>query len=486
MTLAAHKLPRGTNPWPPSPPGPPSLLERLTLVHVGVLVVFAAWAFGGNTTWAQIALAWWGSLGALITLLAVQDRAARERGYLRPLRWLWPLGAFNVIVLASTLNVSFRAVASGADWLYVEGHSLAGLPSTARPLLTLAALWFFDAAYLSCFNLALVIRTRRALRALLLVVAANAFALAIFGTIQKLMGAKGLYFGLKSTRQLHFFASFIYDNHWGAFAVLMCGITIGLVAHYARHHSARDLLHSPAPVGLIVTGFLAAAIVLSSSRSGTALVIVLLGVSFLHWIVSLVRTRRRDGRPVLLPVAGALLALAIAAWFAGELARPEIARRLADTRGQVAEMRASGSFGVRTALYRDTWNMAREKLAFGWGMGSYPTVFYRRNTQQFSHLDGLPMYFHDAHSDWLQSLSEVGLVGTLLLGLCAGVPLFHRWRTLGRSPLTGYLLAACGLIVLYAWVEFPFGNRAVVIAWWLCFFCAVHYGRLDGAADQPA
>ena len=484
MTAAGAKSPRDTPSRPPSPPTSSFLLERLTLIHVGVLVVFAAWAFGGNTPWAQIALAAWGSLGAIITLAATRDRTARERGYLRPLRWLWPLGVFNVIVLASTLNPSFRAVANGSEWLYIEGRSIPGLPSTARPGLTLAALWFFDASYLSCFNLALVVRSRRALRALLLVVAVNAVVLAIFGTVQKLMGARAIFFGLLKTRQIHFFASFIYDNHWGAFTVLMCAITVGLSFHYARHHTSRDFWHSPVPAGLVAGLFLAASVLLSSSRSGTVLAVVLFGGAFLHWIVHLARTRHRKGRRIALPIAGALVAVAIAGAFAVDLAQRVIVRRIADTREQFAEMRAAGGLGMRAVLYRDTWNMAREKLAFGWGMASYPTVFFHRNTQQNSAADGLPMYFHDAHSDWIQSVSEVGLVGTFLLGLCAVVPLYSRRRTLGRSPLIGYLLAGCGLIVLYAWLEFPFGNRAVVIAWWLCFFCAVHYGRLEGAAER--
>ena len=49
-----------------------------------------------------------------------------------------------------------------------------------------------------------------------------------------------------------------------------------------------------------------------------------------------------------------------------------------------------------------------------------------------------------------------------------------------------YLLAGCALILLYAWVEFPFGNIAVVLVWWLSFFSAVHYARLyDREASAP-
>ena len=50
------------------------------------------------------------------------------------------------------------------------------------------------------------------------------------------------------------------------------------------------------------------------------------------------------------------------------------------------------------------------------------------------------------------------------------------------GPLPGYLLAGCGLILLYAAVEFPFGNPAVTIAFWLTFFSALQYVRLSSRA----
>jgi hypothetical protein len=41
-----------------------------------------------------------------------------------------------------------------------------------------------------------------------------------------------------------------------------------------------------------------------------------------------------------------------------------------------------------------------------------------------------------------------------------------------------------GLLLAYAWVEFPFGNAAVVCAFWTVLFTACIYGRID--ADSPA
>src|SRR5262249_48605132 len=92
----------------------------------------------------------------------------------------------------------------------------------------------------------------------------------------------------------------------------------------------------------------------------------------------------------------------------------------------------------------------------------------------------------DAHSDWLQSFAEHGVVGTTLLGLCAIVPLLRVRRVHLASPVTAYLLAGCGLILLYAWIEFPFGNLAVVFVWWFSCFSAVQYARLQDRESSAA
>jgi len=470
--------------------GPPlAPIEMVTLVHVGVAAVFAAWAFGGNAAWSRTLLAWWGSLSALIALAAIESRHDRRPGALRimlhPLRWLWPLALFNVLVAISALNPSFRELATSNGPMLVRSEEIAWLPSCARPGLALRALWLFDGLYLTCFNLALVIHQRRALRGLLLVLGASALALSIFGTLQKLARADGLYFGLVKSPNPVFFASFIYHNHWGAFILLMIAACLGLVWHYSRRSGReyRNFWHSPAFVGLVLVFFLVATIPLSASRSSSLLAIMLLGGTFLHWTARLVRKRRAYRESAILPVAGACLALALAGAAIFWLGWPVIEQRLALTKDQVAQMRAQGSIGSRWILYRDTWRMARDQLWFGWGMGSFHTVFFTYNTQDVK-LAGFPITYADAHSDWLQSVAEVGLIGTMLLGLHGVVPLLALRRRRFGSPVPGYLFGGCGLLLLYAWFEFPFGSPAVVLTWWLCFFLAVRYVDLDSGPTQ--
>ena len=460
-------------------------LEWAVLVHVSVLMLLATWGFGSGFGAIRTALAWWGSLSGLIILWFVQDRENRTNGGLGPLRWLWPLALLDLVTLVACLSPSFRPANFGSESMLVMVDLPAWRPSSARPAQAVYELWLFNALYLSAFNLALVIRQRRALRGLLLLAGANGLALAVFGTVQKLTGATGLFFGLVASPQTFFFSSFVYHNHWGSFAVLVAAACLGLIWHYARRGEHRSFWQSPALTWLIVVLALAATVPLSGSRACSLLMLALLGGTLLHFITRSIRRRRSYRESIALPIAGALAAVVIAAGVVWFVAGESIERRAATTKDQVTSMRAEGTIGTRAIIYRDTWTMARDKLWFGWGTASYPHVFQLYLTLKPG-VDRLPIYYADAHSDWLQSVAEHGLVGTTLIGLCALVPLtrFRPRHFSGALPV--YLLAGCGLILLYAWVEFPFGNAAVVFTWWMAFFCALRYVRLEAPAATAA
>ncbi len=123
--------------------------------------------------------------------------------------------------------------------------------------------------------------------------------------------------------------------------------------------------------------------------------------------------------------------------------------------------------------------MASEKPLFGWGLESYERVFPRFNSTPRSRIDGLPIYYQEAHSDWLQSLAEIGAVGTTLLVLAVAWPLWVQRRRLRGHPTAFYPLLGCGVVVIYATVEFPLANPAVVAAWWASFFGGLRYAALS-------
>ncbi|HVU32293.1 MAG TPA: O-antigen ligase family protein [Opitutaceae bacterium] len=472
-----------------SPPGSHrgrlSVLEWLTVGHVGAFVVATTWAFGGQADWVRAPLAWWGTLGILITAVGIRDLIHRPGRNHAVLWWLLPFLVFNGLVIAGALNPSLREIRVDGELQYIPSASRAGWPSAAVPASALRELWIFDAIWVACYNLALVIRRRRAIRGLLLLVVVNALVLSVFGTVQRLTRATGLYFGAYSTRQNQFFASFVYHNHWGAFILLMMAACLALTWCYARRREARDIFHSPAFGGVVALLIMAATIPLSASRSSTILGIILLGGAFLHWTIRFIRQRRHFHESIAPALLGAGVAGLVGLGGIVYLSRDTIVRRAELTRTQLGEMRANLQSDARVLLYRNTWRMARAKPWFGWGMASYPYVFTLYNTQES--VDGFPIYYHDAHSDWLQSLAEHGVVGSALLLLLAVLPLISVSRAEFANPLSTYLLGGCVVVLLYAGVEFPFGNFAVVLTWWLCLFCGLRYALLrDPTPPAPA
>lgn len=467
-----------------APPRPASesrsgrMVETLALAHAGGLVMIGSWAFGGNVGWARLLLSILGSAGLLLTAGEWLRRRRTPGESLASFHWLWPLLAFDLLVAVSALHPGFRRVAVEGAEVFLPLPEPGFGPTAARPGVTLQALWLFNALFLPAFNLVVAVRSRTRLRHLLLVAAGNAVGLAVFGSLQKLTHSSGLFFGAVPSPNARFFASFIYANHWGAFAVLSLCLGFGML--FLRPDEPgryRDFFHSPRFAALIAALVLAASVPLSASRSGTLLAACVLAVALGHGIVGLRARRSETGWGSLPAVTGILLVALLAVAGSAYLAKTEILHRAGDTRQQLVQMRQSGSIGARAELYRDTWSMAKDRLAFGWGLASYPTVFVLYNRQNAP--DRLPVYFEDAHSDWLQSVAEVGLVGSACRALLVLLPLAALWRSRPLSAPIVYPLIGCGLLLAYAWVEFPFGNVAVTAAFWLSFFAAVRLAQLE-------
>ncbi len=455
-------------------------LDQVVLFHCGALIVFTSWAFGGQAPWARQIIAWWGTAGMALFLWACVSGERRTDGRIHPaLRLLWPLWLFDVVVIMSCFNPGFREALVAGQPSLVLGDPRPWLPSAALPRLAAKELWQFNGLVLSSFNLLLVLHRRGQVRAILFLLAGNAVVLAVLGTFQKLIGSSGLWFGLVASPNEHFFATFIYHNHWGAFTLLNTAVCVALLFHYHRRGGHRDIWHSPVLLGAVATLLLALSVPLSSSRSCTVVVGLLLAGALVHFLLRVVRHRRQHHESAALPVAGIVFCAVLAMAVTGYLGRGVIAQRAQLTVEQVSRLSAEGTLTSRLVLYRDTWRMAAQKPWFGWGLESYAHVFRIFNTQRATESWVWIPFYAEAHNDWLQSLAEVGFVGTGLLALLVLLPLATvPWRRVG-SVVPRYLLAGCALLLLYAWLEFPFANPAVMLTFCTVFVCAIRYAQLD-------
>ncbi len=450
--------------------------------HLGLLSVFTAWAFGGQAPWVRDALRLAGSAGIALWFVTAGLLIRRHGGNVwAAVRWLWPLLVYDVIAVAGAFNPSFRqALLDGQAYYVVQDPPVAWLPSAALPRAALLELWLLNGLVFSAHNL-LVVSSRRRLRSLLLVLAANAVALAVFGSFQKLLHSSGLWFGLVPSPNEYFFATFIYHNHWGSFALLNIAVCAGLFFHHFRRPEHRDVWHSPVLAGAVAALVLAATAPLSGSRSSSLLLCLLLLGAAVHFALLIARRRRERHESAALPLAALALAVVLGAGAAFWLAYPVFQKRLRQTALQLEEFKSAAPSGLdtRLALYRDTWRMAQDKPWFGWGLESYAHAFQIYNTQRPVEKVFRQRFYTEAHNDWLQSLAESGFIGTGLLVLLGVLPVASaHWRRV-ESRLPRYLLAGCALVLLYAWVEFPFANPSVILAFWTALYAAAAYARLD-------
>lgn len=463
--------------------------ERLALCHAAFVVMVSSWLLGGmgaRGEWIVAALA-----SPSLGLLFAEGRARRANGdrpgFRRLLRWSAPLAGLALLVAISACNPSHRPAFLYNGFILRPVSHIEWLPASANPAGSLRVLACLGGLAATGLSLAFCVESRRALRTLALVLSLHAVALAVLGTLQRQIGAAGPWFGAVPRVNEAWFSTFLYHNHWGAFAVLHAAATLGLVFHSLRHPPDRGWHHGPGPLLALAALLIAATAPLSTSRSATAMMLALAvaaaGFAAKHALRS--ARRRRSSRVGFVRLTVLAGVLAAAAGLVAFQSREVIAARLAATRRQIAATQAGAISYTRLDLYADTWRMAADRPLSGWGLESYGSIFL--NYSRFKPgSDRLMNTFVDAHSDWLQSLAELGFFGTALLLAFGLLPLFETFRLARLSAFSGWLLGGCALIAAYAWVEFPLACPAVVATWWIFWFAALRVLQLTPTSETSS
>lgn len=462
--------------------------ERLALTHAALVVVASAWMLGGIGTtseWIVAALAA-PSFALLLAEARARARAGDRAGVLRMLRWSAPLLALSVLVAISALNPSHREAFIYDGYVLRPVPHITWLPSSAMPTGSLRLLACFGSLAATGLSLAFCVQSRSALRTLMLILALHALVLSVMGTLQNQTHASGPIFGAFPAVNSAWFATFLYHNHWGAFAVLHVGATLALVFHSLRHPPWRGWMHGPGPLLALAAAAIAATAPLSSSRSTTVLMALLGLCATVFAFRHLRRVALRRGSRRSAVIGGSVFAVLTltGVGLVGYQSRDVISKRVQATFDQISDLKSGNAIYTRADLYADTWRMAADRPVFGWGLDAYGPIFLGYCTFKPGR-DGLINTFVDAHSDWLQSVAEIGFAGTALLLGCVIIPLSETFRPRRVSAFAGWLLGGCAIVAAYAWVEFPFANPAVVAMWWVCFFTAIRTLQLSPADGEP-
>jgi hypothetical protein len=408
---------------------------------VGIILVFAPWAFGTTEPWSLATLQILTVLGAALTVVrVVRERAAREHAV-----WLGPMLALALYLGWQAANPShvYQAAAQSL-WPrpYVRWwpHSVDARTTWAAGglLLTYAAL----------FGIVRVgLRETRQWTRLSYTLVGSGFVMALAGILQATSGTTRLLWIRQPQQAGDIFGPFVNANNYAAYMNLLIPVALTL-GRYHQQPSARHPAKShPGYLLYFMAAVMIASVFLSRSRAG---VVVCVGVVAGWWVLGRFLFRTTGGRAArTLGISLALLGGGVAGvlWFTGFAA---VGRELATLERPVAQW-----CEMRTVAYRAVFEMFQDHWFYGIGAGTFRQAF------PYYQPDSLAEFWRYAHCDWLQYLAELGVAGAVLAAVCAGATLWpapssrSRSETSIRTPLARTLALSVAGVSVHALVDFP-------------------------------
>jgi O-antigen ligase len=410
--------------------------QRLIEAGALFLLVFAPLAYGAVEPWSE----------AVVELVVLAMAVTYVIGTLRnwELRVELPPGWVPAALLL--LLVVLQAVVPG--WS-VDPHA------TRRMALKLLAVAAF---YLVCWN---TYRTRgQAQRAIWTMIIMGTL-LAVFGIVQRMTWNGHIYWiGREALGSA--FGPFVNRTHFAGLMVVIVPLALAFVL--ASQRSERrptrrwrltwgDRLrewNSQNANATNLVGFLilimGGAALVSGSRGGVLALLAALAAMVLG---SVAGERSWSGRVARLGFM-VLLIVGAGTWMSSEVFYGTI-ERLAEELGRPDE-----SWRVR--IWGDALALWRSAPVLGTGLATFSVAFPRFRTIE------APVVFTHAESDWVQLLTDTGVVGLgLVLAVAASLIVSLAWRTRTAAGKGNRMLALAGLVALGAGVVQGVGNYNVSV-----------------------
>ncbi|MCU0241552.1 MAG: O-antigen ligase family protein [Vicinamibacteria bacterium] len=245
------------------------------------------------------------------------------------------------------------------------------------------------------------------------------------------------------------FGPYVNRNHFAGFVALAIPVTAGLAL--AAWQGARARMKGRRHPLVVLLGEREGAALARWIAVGMVLVVGLIASTsrggFLAFVVSSLGILLFAGRRWATLIVFALVTAA--------------ALMFVDLNVILSSIESRGVQGSRIVLWKDVLKIVPQHPLFGVGLNAFSTAYPRYQTIFRSEWLG------EAHNDYLQALTDVGLVGAaLIFGLLAKM-LVAAWREARRDPLMigalGALLAGCAhALVDFNW-QIP-ANAATFVA----------------------
>ena len=248
------------------------------------------------------------------------------------------------------------------------------------------------------------------------------------------------------------YGPYVNHNHYAGLMELLVPIPLVISVSHLAHEKTR-----------IAAGIAAAVMVgtifLSGSRGG------MLAIALEITALGIVLSRQKKYVQIALgATAFAAVLVSLLIWLGGK----DLTTRVTSIS---TEARTEISGGTRLNIDRDAMKMFVRRPVMGWGLGTFPTVYPKFRTFYTN------FFVNEAHNDYLQLLTEMGVLGFLTMIWFFFIIIRqirrkgHKWS----SDVSGAVTLACSLgvlgIVVHSFVDFNLqipGNAALFYS-----FCAI-------------
>ncbi|MEE8204643.1 MAG: O-antigen ligase family protein, partial [Dehalococcoidales bacterium] len=213
------------------------------------------------------------------------------------------------------------------------------------------------------------------------------FAVALMGILQELSGTKKIFWIWDASYSFPF-GPFVNKNHFAGYLEII--IPLALAKAITLRQGERKALF------WFMAAVMVAALFFSLSRGGV------LGFSVSMLVFALLAYIFLRSRRALISMAAVFF---VAVVLLGYIGSEPVVNRLA-TMAKITEV---GDVQSRVQVWKETWNIFTEYPLVGTGLGTFSSIFPRYQGEKYK------VFFTHAENDYLQTLSEVGLAGFLLL-----------------------------------------------------------------------
>jgi O-antigen ligase len=373
-------------------------LGNILLYGTFGLLMFGPLAFGAVEPWSIFTLET-GALALALVWLAKQWLDQEITIEWNPL--FLPIATFGVVILA---QIIFHTSA------YRHDTVAEGLVYVAYGIL--------------CFVATQSLLRASQARKLGVVLACYGFAVAVISLIQGIAPNGKLYWVREPKWGGWIYGPYVNHNHYAGLMELLIPIALVISLTHLAHEKERLAAGIAAAV---MTG----TVFLSGSRGG------MLAVLTEFVVLAVLMTRQKRGVRTAVGVGvSAIVLLSLLTWLGGKELTTRVFSIGKETRTEI-------SGGMRLSIDHDAILMFRQKPVLGWGLGAFPVVYpqFRSFYTNF--------FVNEAHNDYLQLLTEAGLVGFTVMVWFLVVLYRNALRKVGNwtSSVSGSLTLACTLAV---------------------------------------